>query len=431
MNLLSADNLRPRSPGLFPVAMVAAMLLSPLAGCSSAPATPSSAAPTSSPTSAARTSGFPASPSTSTTTLPSSADPTSLRWQEGETPGVPSSTDPGGQEFYVFGWSKGYLGFTSTYAKATGKMQSLRVTSSTDGLHWRDAGQLSLIGTDDIPVIVTQVVEGPSGLLATAEQSGCSWRKPALLMWQSPDGAAWTPIDIRTNFAAEALPSVSGGSAGYIVLAASGKKRTVWTSRDGVSWHRNAVPGGGFSPQSVASFQHGFVLAGTTTVAPPNCGATTGGPPPHETGSVWSSKLGSPWAAATLPGVLSGSDTTMFTYRLNDTTVLAEEVLSDGVTPFGARRDWTSSDGLTWQPTEMLGASLGDPLTDGTRTIFVKVDQNVAEIRQLTPDLRVVELSAGTDVPIPDSFGLIALGPAGLLVCDVTGTQSWLAEIGR
>jgi hypothetical protein len=247
-------------------------------------------------------------------------------------------------------------------------------------------------------------------------------------MWRSTDGATWSPIDIKTTFGADALPSVSAGSAGYIVLATSGEKRTVWTSQDGVSWHRNAVPGGGFSTHSVASFQGGFVLAGTTAVASLDCAPTIGGKAPHDTGSVWSSDQGSAWTAAKLQGVLSGSQVTMVASRLNDTTVLTEEVVSDAATPSGARRDWTSSDGLTWQPTEVLNRSLGDPLSDGSRTVFVTVtDQGVLEIRELTPDLHLVDLSDGTDAPVvPQWFGLIALGPAGIVVSDVAGGNSWL-----
>ena len=429
MNFLGVDVRGARSAHRSVLVMVVAMLLSPLVACTSASGSPSAAPSASSTTSVIQTPSLPVSPSTSPTALPASADPTSLRWVEGEAPGVPAATDAKvGQEFYVFGWSKGYLGFTSAYVKATGVMQSLLVTSSTDGLHWSSAGRLDL-GKGDIPIVVTQVVEGPSGLLATAEQVGCGWQKPALRMWRSTDGASWTPIDIKTVFGAEALPSVSAGSAGYIVLAASGQKRTVWTSQDGASWQKSVIPSGGFSPQSVASFQGGFILAGKTAVASLGCSETTGGPPPHYTGSVWSSEQGAPWAAATLPAVLSGSDTTMSAYSLNDTTVLIEEVATTKAAPNGAVRDWTSSDGLTWTPTDVLAASLGRPLTDGTRTIFVRVDEGGAKIRQLTPDLRLVDLSAGTDVPIPDGFGLIALGPAGLVVCDVTGTQSWLGML--
>ena len=436
MNLLRADDHGPRSPHRSIVIVVAALILSPLAACSSAAGSPSPALPASSPTSAAQRPTFPVSPSTSPTTQPASADPASLRWIEGETPGFPAATDPGvsaatdpgvGQEFYVFGWSKGYLGFTSAYVKATGAMQSLLVTSSVDGLHWRDAGRLNL-GSDDVPVIVTHVVEGPAGLLATAEQAGCAWQKPALLMWRSTDGATWTPIDIKTTFGADALPSVSAGSAGYIVLGASGEKRTVWTSRDGASWHKNAVPGGGFSSQSVASFQGGFILAGKTQVAPLDCGATTGGTVTRFTGSVWSSELGSPWTAAALPGVLSDTQTTMSVYRLNDTTVLVEEVANHAQGATLQQRDWTSSDGLTWKPTDVLAASLGDPLTIGTRTTFVTVtDQGVPEIRELTSDLRLVDIPAGADAPVfPQWFGLVALGPAGLVVSDVAGAKAWL-----
>ncbi len=303
------------------------------------------------------------------------------------------------------------------------------MTSSADGRTWRTAGRLDL-GSDHEAITVTQLVEGPAGLLATAERVGCAWHKPAVRMWRSTDGDSWTPIDLKSVFGADVIPSVSGGSAGYVVLAATTKERTLWTSQDGASWHRSAVLSAGFSPQSVASFQRGFVVAGRTQVAPLDCGSTTGGPVIHYTGSAWLSQHGSPWTEARLPGALDGTQTTLSAYRLNDTTVLVEEVASDEAAPDGARRDWTSSDGLTWQQNDVLAASLGYPLTDGTRTIFVgSTDQGVPEIWALTHDLRVVNLSAGADAPIASQDGLVALGPAGLVVTDSSGAISWLGVL--
>ena len=337
-------------------------------------------------------------------------------------PGVAASTDSGvsHDEFYVLGWSKGYLGFTSAYGGAIGKMQGLLVTSSADGLRWRSSGRLDF-GSDDSNVVVTQVVEGPAGLLATAEWAGCALHKPAVRMWRSADGTSWTPVDLARVFGADSLPSVSGGSAGYIVLAATGKQRTVWTSGDGASWHKSAVPTGGFGAQSVASFQGGFVVAGTTRALSPYCVQSASGP---YVGSVWSSAHGSPWTSAKLPNVLVGADTTMSVYRLNDETVLADEVATGGTTQ---RRAWTSSDGLTWQQNDALGGFQATPLTDGTRTVFAaSTDQGQSEIWTLTHDLRLVKLSAGTDVPIAGPDSQVALGPAGIVVADSSGATSWL-----
>jgi hypothetical protein len=271
------------------------------------------------------------------------------------------------------------------------------------------------------------VVEGPAGLLATAEGVGCALHKPAVRMWRSADGASWTPVDLAGVFGADSLPSVSGGSAGYIVLAASGGKRTVWTSPDGTSWRKSAVPGAGFNAQSVASFGGGFILAGTTDGVPPDCGGTTGAGDVHRTGSVWASQGGAPWAAADLPNLLDGSDTIMSVSRLSDETVLAEEVATTEAAPNGVVRSWTSSDGITWRQNDALRRSLGYPLTDGTRTYLVgSTDQGQLVIRVLTHDLRTAILATDTSGPTTRGVGEAALGPAGIVVADGPGAPSWL-----
>ena len=405
----------------------AALLVTALFACTAAPGSPSPEVPTSPPRTASATVAPSPSPSTTPTAVPASAEPTGLRWVEGGMAGVSATTDPTiAQELFVLGWSRGYLGFTSTYTKAKATMQSLLVTSSSDGLHWQGAGRLDL-GGDDAGVIVTQVVEGPAGLLATGEPPGCSIHKAAVRMWRSADGTTWTPIDLEGVFGADSLPSVSGGSAGYIVLAASGSERAVWTSSDGASWRKRAVPLGGFNPQSVASFGGGFLLAGTTDVAPPDCGGTTGDAVAHRKGSAWSSLAGSPWASADLPNVLDGTETTMSVNRLNDETVLAEEVATTKAAPNGVVRDWTSSDGLTWRQNDALTRSLGYLLTDGTRTVFVgSTDQGGLVIRVLTHDLRAAILGADTAGPTIRGVGEAALGPAGIVVADAPGATSWL-----
>ena len=421
------DSLEP-SPHRVPGIAIAAMFVTSLAACATVSGSPSQAVPTSSLSSTPET--LTPSSSSSPTAVPASTDPTGLRWVEGAMPGVAAATDPNlDQEFHVLGWSKGYLGFTSTFVKATGREQSLVVTSSADGRTWRSAGRLDF-GSDLQAITVTQLVEGPAGLLATAERVGCALHKPAVRMWRSTDGETWTPVDLKGVFGADALPGVSGGSAGYVVLAATTKERTLWTSQDGASWHRSAVLSAGFSPQSVASSQIGVVVVSRTPPEPLDCGATTGGPVIHYTESAWLSQHGSPWTEVRLPDALGGTDTTMSVDRLNDATVLIEEVATDTNSQANAliRRAWTSSDGLTWRRNDALAAPLGHPLTDGTRTIFIRwTDQGAPEIWSLTHDLRVVNLSAGADAPIASQDGLVALGPAGLVVTDSSGAISWLA----
>jgi hypothetical protein len=336
-------------------------------------------------------------------------------------PGIAASTGASvAQEFHVLGWSKGYLGFTSAFA---GKMQSVSVTSSADGLHWHKSGRLDL-GSDDAAIVVTQLVEGPAGLLAMGEVAGCALHKPAVRMWRSVDGVSWTPVDLAGVFGADSLAGASGGSAGYIVLAAAGKERTVWTSMDGASWHKSVVPSGGFGAQDVASFQRGFIVAGTTRVLSGDCAQSASGP---YVGSVWASLDGSPWTSVKLPKPLVGTQASMSLYRLNDETILADEgaTSGSGQDATSQQRAWTSRDGLTWQQSDSLLGMY--PLTDGTRTVFAdSTDQGQPEIWTLTPDLRLVKLSAGADAPTPGLDGQAALGPAGVVVTDSSGAASWL-----
>jgi hypothetical protein len=375
-------------------------------------------------------------PVASTTPAPSSvvvpSEPTGLQWVEGGQPGIATAPDPAiDVEFSVFGWSKGYLGFTGTFVKASGKMQRVLVTTSTDGLTWHPSGGLELGGDD--PILVSQVVEGPGGLLATAEIIGCAYHKAATRMWRSSDGVSWTRVDLGDVFGAEALPSVSGGSAGFIVLAATGDHRTVWTSRDGDAWHKRALPGALFRPQSVASFRDGFILAGSTVNGPLDCGATTGDTTPHGVGSAWSSPNGAGWVEAALPGALTGTDTVMNVERLGDGAVLIEDVVTlKNAYDRDARVDWTSMDGVTWLPSDTLAFSTGIPVTDGARTVFIHgTDQGEAPvIRVLAPDLSVLNLPAGT-VNQPDLDILAAVGPTGFLVTDESGATSFLAALDR
>ena len=401
---------------------IAVLVTIALAACTTT-GSPSQLTPTSSPTSEALT----PPPSSSTSGPPSSGDPTGLRWVPGAMAGIAASTDPDpGLEFHLLGWSKGYVGFTSTFDKATGSEQSIVVTASADGLTWKIAGRLDL-GSDRQAITVTGLVEGPAGLIATAEPVGCSLHKPAVRMWRSTDGASWTAVDLKGTFGADDLPSVSAGSAGYVVLGSTAKERMLWTSRDGVAWHKTSIPSPSFGPQSVASSSVGFVVAGRTPAGPLDCGVTVGGPVIHYAGSAWSSTHGSSWTEVRLPDALAGPDTTMWVDRLSDSTVMISEVGDN----MSIRRAWTSTDGLTWRRNDALAFPLGHPLTEGTRTIFIhETDQGAPELWMLGHDLGVVKLAAG-DLPITPEDTLTALGPAGLLVSDSAGATSWLGELVR
>ena len=119
----------------------------------------------------------------------------------------------------------------------------------------------------------------------------------------------------------------------------------------------------------------------------------------------------------------------MSVYRLNDQTVLAHEVATDGSGQADTvpQRAWTSSDGLTWRQDDALVAP-GYLLTDGIRTMFARwTDQGQTEIWTLTRGLGLANLSAGTKAPIAAQDGQVALGPAGLVMTDSSGATGWLA----
>jgi len=329
----------------------------------------------------------------------------------------------------LYGWSGGYLGFENTYGFLSdgGDISQIDASYSADGLHWVPNGQLdagSLTG-----VGVTDVVEGPAGLLAAGRHMGaaCGGIPSVEALWLSRNGVSWRLIDATAVFGGGYVGTIDAGSAGYIATGTLKDSNTgaVWTSSDGVAWKSvdlSAKTFKGALVQDATAFSGGYVLAGSALL--PDAGGCGG--VPAMTPSLWWSKDGQAWSRDTVGGAESGTDAWMNVSRISDHALAATQwtVIGDVTTT----SSWTSTDGRAWKPmsTDIAGSALltngrvgllvGWPDADGHRTVSAFRD-----------DLSLIELSQLGDVPGPEDQGTsMAFGPMGLVVANTDGSRLWV-----
>jgi hypothetical protein len=357
--------------------------------------------------------------------------------------------------FQVFGWSKGYVGFTITREPLPDEQPSdeeptdgpidytyvpptVVSSYSADGVHWHSGQALDPLaaGSKDLQVI-RSVIEGPTGLLAVGWSGACgSVYLDAL--WTSSDGIKWQPVDAGKVFGVDpwSIVNVSGGAAGYVAVAYKGAG--VWTSRDGRTWRRVVLTGGAFKNSLVddgTALSGGFVLAGTEGT--PDCGVTTyDGPtpaPPLRTASAWWSADGSSWTRVSLPGAVATSESQfLWTSHLSDSAVL---VVDD---TYSSRYAWGSNDGQTWVPLSLpKDVYAWDFISEAQRNLVVKWDGDwdtpaSLQMRTVDDDFALVSISQSGNVPSLvysswDIFtcGVVALGPTGVVVTTADGSQLW------
>lgn len=343
--------------------------------------------------------------------------------------------------FKVFGWSHGYVGFTSypnleIYPNPTdtdGPPDETIVSSySSDGVHWHK-GQTLDVSTGQLwgLEIVHAVIEGPAGLLAVGLAGGCAsyWVEG---LWTSTDGVSWRPVDTRKAFGDTLVLNVSGGPAGYVAVSYGGA--AVWTSVDGLAWHPVALDAPPFVDSKIddgTTFAGGYVLAGTTGTR--DCAAPWGAQPAHpvRSASVWWSADSASWTQIPLPGATASSKQ-QWTWicRLSDVALLLVNDI-EGV----GRSAWKSSNGLEWTSAR-IPADIGrsQVLTDGHRGLVVQLQHGPASISAFAGDLQLSELRQNGEVPnlgtavferyFDDQSGFAALGPTGVVVTD--GKQLWI-----
>jgi hypothetical protein len=103
---------------------------------------------------------------------------------------------------------------------------------------------------------ISNFEEGPSSILLVGDVTcggGCGgpWATSDAT-WTSPDGLAWTPLDIAKVFGSSGVGLISGGSSGYIALSGSGSSG-LWASSDGQAWDRGTLPAEALAPGNSVS----------------------------------------------------------------------------------------------------------------------------------------------------------------------------------
>ena len=363
----------------------------------------------------------------------------------------------GSTQFQVFGWSRGYVGFSIQPNSSTNDTPvDATVVSyySPDGVHWKQGQKLDTAGagTQGLLWNIRSVIEGPAGLLAVGWTGACGSEYVDGL-WTSSDGIAWRPVDTQKAFGqnAIAIPRISGGSAGYVAVAYKGAG--VWTSADGRVWQPAALNAPAFKNSKIddgTAFSGGYVLAGT--YGTPDCGVTIGPAPtlPPATAAVWWSADAASWTRVSLPGAVGSSDGQSITVcRLSDRALMViDDSWINSATPVVPRAAWTSTDGRTWRSVTLPAAiSAADILSDGQRAIAVlpvvfgqKPANGIPPLGHLSLQMfdanyALITLQQSGDQPsIPNvnadpafselPYGFVALGPSGVVATD--GHQLWM-----
>lgn len=337
----------------------------------------------------------------------------------------------------LFGWSRGYVAFslfTSTPLGAgDGTIdETLDVSSSPDGLNWTPGKRLDTSSLDS-PVVVAKVVEGPAGLLAVGMPvpGACGGPASVTRLWTSTDGNGWTDVDFAGQFGKSLVWTVDAGSTGYVATGdlADGTTQVMWASDDGRTWRRSPIPAATFGTvivQGATAFSGGFVVSGAVR-GDDGCGG-----PRYVTPSLWWSSDAKSWTRVKLTGTTSATNTWMSVTRITDRALLAVQTSTDGTAQSMTTAAWVSHDGRTWTPVSSAAAALeGNPYSDGRRCISLTRPDSATGtliVSAVGEDLSVTGLAQTGEIPgnIWDLTWIAALGPSGLLVVTMDGSEAWL-----
>jgi hypothetical protein len=288
-------------------------------------------------------------------------------------------------------------------------------------------------------VAITQVVEGPSGLLAVGRYPGAACGGPATIdaLWTSTDGLKWSLVQPSADFASASIYWVDGASSGFIAsgIEKDGTTQATWLSDDGRSWRVVPLTGpafGKFVLDGAANFAGGYVISGAV-LKDSGCGQT------WVTPSLWWSADGKSWTRSALAGAVTAKDAFISTTKVSDHALMAVANEWDEVTQLSSQQVWVSRDGRTWKlvmsPSSMLGDGI---LTDGQRGLVVLEPPYLdppgtdgpATVATVGDDLTVETLSQTGDIPIYSAavspIWLAALGPTGVVILSSDGLNLWL-----
>jgi hypothetical protein len=174
-------------------------------------------------------------------------------------------------------------------------------------------------------------------------------------VWTSADGRTWRQTPMPTTFAAATIASVAAGPSRLVLVGDTGwDKPAIWTSTDGVAWHRETLASAMFTKahlRGITAARGGWVLTGFVGGSKPIC-CVSG--PSASTPAAWFSPDGMRWQAARVDGTkqaIGDGIGRLFVGR-------------DGLVAWGvgdkSSSGWTSPDGRRWSPR---------PPSDGTPVI--------------------------------------------------------------
>jgi hypothetical protein len=429
---------RPVTPRLAVAVLAVAAIL---AGCTAVNSSPT---PASSSGSAAPS--IQPSPSWSATALPSvgvapSGQWTGIKWiNAGFTfPLLPTNGVDVVPYPTVFGWSKGFVGFTATaVATASGSPKAtMAAVESPDGLHWTVGRTLDVSGLDN-GESPTSVVESPAGLLAVGRGFAgiCGGPPSVAALWTSTDGLSWSRVTLPTDFADATIATVDGGSTGFVAAGVlkDGTTQAIWTSKDGRSWRQVRLASsvfGDFNVAGAAVFGGGYVVSGAVHMVD-GCGLNMVTP------SLWWSIDGDSWTRDALPGAVPTSSAWLTVTKINDHTLMALSSEWNETTRLSSQHIWVSQDGKVWRPVDSASNLLTSGIfTDGKRGISLvspgAADPTAADgplvVATVADDLSVATLGQTGDGPAISptlSSWSAAFGPTGIVVLSLDGTNLWL-----
>jgi hypothetical protein len=246
---------------------------------------------------------------------------------------------------------------------------------SEDGSTWERAGDPevfsgvpSAFGTVDLNQVLTQVAEGPAGLVATGwvdEDTGDT----ALPIWLSPDGITWSrhPSDIGDYPDGPPEGALVSVETGYLLFEGVGGP--VWASPDGSEWTRTVDAGTVDGPadaamidlDGVVPWDSGFIAVDTANV---ECSGNGFGACFGDLVGGFTTD-GAAWETAPI-GSSRG-----WVYGLS---AVGDRVLALGYDEDGIAA-WMSMDGITWERSEIHGGAardilLFDALRSGDRLLM-------------------------------------------------------------
>jgi hypothetical protein len=364
-------------------------------------------------------------------------------------PGAPNSPagTAGEPTFQVFGWSKGYVGFTVIPVQPTAAQESagtyvqpvVVASNSSDGVHWNVGKKLDLAAAGSTMLMnFRTVMEGPHGLLAVGWTGACG---DEILdsLWTSADGIEWKPVNAGKVFGATPvqITRISGGAAGFVAVAYKGAG--AWTSQDGRTWQPVALKGTAFKDSLVddgTAIGSSYMLAGITGIRDCTATVSDGSATPKpvlRTASVWWSADGSAWTRVSLPGAVAKSENQeMWVSHLSNRAVM----VVDATDPKSFA--WGTHDGRTWTQIALpAGIYQQGIVSDGRHNLFLAwtgqdiTHGDISKLYTIDDNFSSTAIIASGDVPDIAAvnyydYGIIAVGPAGVVVTKADGSQMWL-----